>query len=835
MWNPRQIESWLIATALVCLASSVANGQQPDPPQIAKTATTSAQGPLTTEILNQRQQSVAKASDLDDTVKQQTQEIYEKARQALEQEATFKAKAGEYASRIQTASADLAKVQNELRQPQKGYQFASINDQTDLQRLIDDSTQLGQQLELSRQELSSIQSDLAPRTERRATIAKRLAVIRPAVDDIRRQQGITPQESINAYVAEASRTLLQAQLQVLEAERAALELESKAYDAQGTEYLQLRQDLLTRRVEQQDNDLEKLRSIIARRRHSNAKSQWEEARSLADRLSGDLQSEAAKVAALAQSRIALAEDIKIAGSDLEKLKNQLLAIGDDFEKTEQRLGPNRFSGVGLLLIRKKSELPDEFRMRRNCFVRSDVIAESHNKLFTLEYRQAELSKMDVRPRWALSDLLPQLEGLPASEIEQRILQSEAMMLNQLIAEWDSYYDLVIRSNSKEQELIALTREYRRLIDDNVFWVRSAPGFTPSMLRDVIPAARWLVDAENWKGVGEAMLRDMRQAPLTITVFAALLISWWIYQRHCQKQLVELGEVARRRSCREFRPTWQAFLLTVVLAVGGPLIVFYLTWRLGLSSSTFAHNLSRRLADLAFFYATFALMRKTMHPDGLAEAHFGTTSDDAKRLRRCFGQLILFVLPLVFVNITLAAQDDAAFGFSLGRLCFVAAVTIMVLALRPMFAKTTQTSLGQHLMLADCSSYPLYPCLVALAAGVIIAALTGYYFTATSLMKTFVGLFALACGLWLLGSLLSRFLRVERRALAYRQAVERRQRDRKAEGKADSELDDLMIEDEEINVRQVDDQSRRLVRNLLLIVGILGAVGRCRIHCPRFRY
>ena len=304
--------------------------------------------------------------------------------------------------------------------------------------------------------------------------------------------------------------------------------------------------------------------------------------------------------------------------------------------------------------------------------------------------------------------------------------------------------------------------------------------------------------------------------------------------------MELGRAAESRSCRDFATTVKALALTVLLSLPGLMLIYYVAWRLSYSSSeftAFVHALSDNLFSLAFYYLALEFMRQTFRSHGLAESHFeGYSPEIAKIYRRSLQVMIVVFLPAVFVGEIIRSSGVPAFDFTVGRLFFLIALLALVYAYDSVARPTRRRiqyfgdpDLAQRKWL----SVLIYASILMLTAVAAVSALSGYYFGAWSLLKSCFHLMILMFLLMFVGSMLHRWVRVERRALAYQQAMERLARARETEEKEGSEIEDIIVDENEVDIRQIDDQSKRLIRSLTLIVGFFGLLWAIKDLLPAF--
>jgi potassium efflux system protein len=120
----------------------------------------------------------------------------------------------------------------------------------------------------------------------------------------------------------------------------------------------------------------------------------------------------------------------------------------------------------------------------------------------------------------------------------------------------------------------------------------------------------------------------------------------------------------------------------------------------------------------------------------------------------------------------------------------------------------------------------FPLMVIIPAILVILALAGYLYTAGSLIMHLIETTWLIFGLILLNGLAVRWLMVTRRKLAYEAALEQRKAAREAEQKKESTPGaegsiTIDIEEPEVDLVALSEESRKLLNTTLVFTGIIG--------------
>jgi potassium efflux system protein len=117
-------------------------------------------------------------------------------------------------------------------------------------------------------------------------------------------------------------------------------------------------------------------------------------------------------------------------------------------------------------------------------------------------------------------------------------------------------------------------------------------------------------------------------------------------------------------------------------------------------------------------------------------------------------------------------------------------------------------------------------LVVFPVGLMVLVLTGYVYTASSLSAMFIGSLWIILGLVLVHALAQRWLLVVRRRLAHEAAMERRRAALAARQAEKSEIGDeesglLEVEEPEVDLEALDEESRSLLKIAVIFTGLVG--------------
>ena len=389
---------------------------------------------------------------------------------------------------------------------------------------------------------------------------------------------------------------------------------------------------------------------------------------------------------------------------------------------------------------------------------------------------------------------------------QRLYQSRRELVDQLEQTYGELLSIGIELQLNQQQLLRGAQSLRGTINEQLFWVANSRPLDWHWLRQ-LPAnlalewrdGEWREGLPNrWRLPGIEALLGVPMLLLALGLAAA--------RRRIRARLALLNEQIGRLRSDSQGHTPQAVGLNALLALPVSLALAGVGTGLVAGGEGFAVALGHALWHLALAWATIAWSRRLLVKDGVAMRHFYWPAGYAARLRWLLLWLgaalvpVLLITPLVRdTEVTLASRPLALALLVGGLLAMSVLLARLILAHVPFFGvKLFRLLLGLTLALV-----PL------LLVGLIVA---GFEYTALSLVGRFVITLYLL-GLWILvEAAVVRGLAVAARRLAYRRALMRR-RAQVQEG-AEGGLE--VVEEPPLDMQQVNQQSLRLSKLILLI-------------------
>ncbi len=277
-------------------------------------------------------------------------------------------------------------------------------------------------------------------------------------------------------------------------------------------------------------------------------------------------------------------------------------------------------------------------------------------------------------------------------------------------------------------------------------------------------------------------------------------------------------------------------ITVYLAAGWPFVFGFIGWQLHdlPLANDFTRVAGKGLIDAAVLLLFFGFFFQLCRKNGLAQVHFKWTDKARLSLKNNLLWLTFLAVFLGFVTSAVETGNIAAYRNSLGRLTLIA----IMFGYSALAARVLRFSNWMPSGPADIQSrgwivrlrYIWYPIAIGFPMLVAGLAVMGYQYTAFTLWYPLHTTLWVAAGLLIINDLLLRWLFITKNRLArqeYRQeehpAVETVSWRQAGEGasRADPDQGDGFIEKPELDLGQIDVQTRSLLRALILFSALLG--------------
>jgi potassium efflux system protein len=819
----------LACAALLALVPSGVQGQPATPEAVPALASPAEE--ISRDTVLARLKRIEESDSLDAAAKARLQELYGQALRELDQASRRLAEAAGFEQMIKSEPQQLRQVKEELASLPSAPTVTEPAG-ADLNQLQQELKNAEDAVAKAKEALAGLEAEPKRRAARKREIPGLLSSMREQLAQTTQQILALKKQEDPSALASAERTLMVARRQRIQQELAALEQEAAAYDAT-TELLRLRRDVAAARRLLAEETEKQWREIAHRRSQEKAQDDTETARLEAERTLPALRPLADARHALASENKAVSARLPQVSQELEEVKATLEKLTKQYTRTRERVNAAGLTyAIGLLLRSQRAALPDLGYHERARRARRSEIRDTQLRLLELEDRRSEMASPERQVRTEMDRLGPLPDGVEAGDLEpivRDLLAKQRDQLDELISNYDSYFEMLVAQDEADGQLIKEIAAYAKYIDERAFWIGSTAPLRPSDLRLAGMALAWLAAPQNWAQVFQALLVDAVTKPLLNLLAICLLAVLFYKRRYLRAVLNQTGEVARQSTLCRILPTFTALGATLLLAAAWPALLWYVGWRLvnSLTTSEFVGAVAAGLIRAAVVYFPLEFTRQVCRQNGLAEAHFRWPAGGLASIRTNLKWLAPSVLPLVFAAATLRIQSNRGFENSLGRMCLIAEFLLVAVffhrVLRP------SGDFFRHVLAYGDDGW-LYRFrhiwyLLGVLSPLALAGLSGlgYDYTANELAAHLRRTVYVPLALILAAAFLLRWVMVVRRRLAITRA---RQRNTAEPPEAAAAAEDSQAAsgpapcEPQVDLTTVSQQTRRLIRALLVAVGIL---------------
>ncbi|TLF52653.1 mechanosensitive channel MscK [Halomonas urmiana] len=729
----------------------------------------------------------------------------------LERLAAVREQLDDLEARVQKAPRELQRIQRELRDMEQEGQQTSRSGLEDLS-----VEALEKRRQNTQEALSDFQDNLAEVTSRllnAQTLPERaqqaIGEAMQTVEERRRQL----EELADAQVAEDDPRRWQLRIERELAEQT-LKLRQRQLETNSRlrELDQEHKDLLERQVASEEARLTMLQGIIDRRRREESE------QAIAEAVGDEGQSVIGHPVVRHAREINRTMSLELlrATDRANRLVREGLEVRRQFDRVRQlqrnlneQIDAIRGSMLLSRILREQRLTLPRVEVRRGL---QDEIADLHLKQFELGRQRDQLREGEKLARQRIEEA--DAESSPALvDSLLRLYQARRELVDQLEKAYGEMLSAAIDLQLTQQQLLATSQELRATIDEQLFWIANTRPLGLSWLSSLPQnlATEWregewrAVLPVNWR-LPDA--RALLGVPILLVALGGLLL-----RRRIRERLAHLHQEVGRLSRDSQGHTPEAVALNALLALPGPLCLLAGGGALVLGTEGVGRGIGLALLQLALAWAVLTWARNLLWSGGVATRHFYWPSGYAAALRRWLLWLGVALVPVLLIaplardaSIELNQRPVGLTLLLLGLLAMSVVLAKLILAHVPFFGvKMFRLLVG------------LVIALVPLAmAGLIVY---GFEYTALSLVGRFViSLYLL--GLWVLvEATVIRGLAVAARRLAYRRALARRQAQAQAQAQEVTEGLEV-IEEPPLDMEQVNQQSLRLSKLILIIVFIL---------------
>ncbi|MDN3523665.1 mechanosensitive channel MscK [Halomonas sabkhae] len=621
-------------------------------------------------------------------------------------------------------------------------------------------------------------------------------------------------ENLSAQnVEERDPRMLQARVKrALAEQRLALHQRELATNTRLRELERQRRALLERQVASQEARLLSLQRLIDERRRERSE------QAIADAVQ-DEPDEVAQHPQISEAQ-RINRELSLELLQMTSRSNELVRQGLDVRRQlEQVRQLQRGLDEHVDAIRGSTLLSRILREQRQALPRVEVRGGLKDEIADWRLRQFELERQSEVLKDAEAQARQRLQEAGVTDVSPalvqpltQLLQARRDLMDQLEPTYSEMLSSAIELQLHQQQLLSTSRSLRDTIDKQLFWIANA---RPLDLAWLLKLPEHLLT--EWReGEWRRILPHRWTLPdagaliaiVPLLMSGVLLLLRRSLKRRLQRLHEEIGHL--RSDSQAHTP--QAVLLNALLAAPMPLLLAGVAAVLSWGGQGAAPVIGGSLVQVALAGAVVAMARRLLVPDGVAVRHFYWPAGYVARLRRWLWWLLVAMIPVLLIappareaGINLNLRPVAMLILLVGFVGMSMSLGKLILAHTPFFGvKLFRLVLGLSM-----AAVPL------VLTGLVVS---GYAYTALSLVSRFVMTLYLLGGWILVEAAVVRGLAVAARRLAYRRALARRRAQQEHEG--ESGLD--IVEEPPLDMQQVNQQSLRLAK-LGLMIGFLVAL------------
>lgn len=567
-------------------------------------------------------------------------------------------------------------------------------------------------------------------------------------------------------------------------------------------------DLLTEKVNRQEQDIQDLQTLINDKRRAQSQ-QTVTQLSLEAQKAGSsslLATETATNLKLSDYLLRGTDRLNELTQQNLKTKQQLDSLTQSDQALDEQINVLRGSLLlSKILYKQKQALP-LLTLDRGL---ADEIADIRLYQFEVNQQREVMSNPGAYVDKLLATQPPE-DATPA--LRKTLLDlavTRTDLLERLNKELSSLLNESITLQLNQKQLVGTAVGLRATLDEQMFWIPSNKPLDLDWIEGIPPRLSKQITTLPWASSVSELTDGLTQRPLLFLPLLVLIGALVWKRKALYEKLTRLhSDIGHFKRDSQWH-TPLAILINILLAVPVALGLALCGYALQIDARGQNVNLGSALLQIALAWLMFYTAYRVLAPGGVAQLHFRWEKPQVEFLQGWIRRLGLVVLALVAVVAVAEHQPAALADDVLGIAVVLACYALMTWLLsRLLIRSPTQHS-------ASFFRKIIGVLFTALPVALFLAVCFGYYYTALKLSDRLIDTLYLLM-LWLvIEAAFVRGLSVAARRLAYQRAQSKRQAARE-NGDGD------VVEEPALDIEKVNDQSLRLIR-LALLAGFIAAL------------
>lgn len=509
---------------------------------------------------------------------------------------------------------------------------------------------------------------------------------------------------------------------------------------------------------------------------------------------------------------------------LADIQSDIVRVRDSRVAAQQVIEIGSIGGEFSELLRAmRAQLPIAAQLQRRISERDQAIVDARLKRLQVEEARRALTDAGGMADRLLANAVKGGAPEPPQEVrealEKLVVQRRdlyAQLHEALVARISQLAEL----NAADRDLLNQTTQLRSLLNSRLLWLPTSDPVGAGWFHQVSASFSRLGDPAAWLEVGKTLADRASERPI---LTGLILFTYFMLVALSRRLLARLSKIADgigRYATDHYWRTPEALAISGLLAIRSPIVFGYVGWLLVQlpQTSEFTAGVGAGLLSVASIVGFLRFIQYIAIEHGLFSAHFGWSEQARTTLQRNLRWLKYAIIPVAFVLAFINVSSSQILRDGLGRFAFLAGGIIVSLFIvrvfdprRGVFAeRMAQGSMAwstRHIW------YPLFAAVPLIVGGL---ALWGYYDGASQIQVGLTLSAAIVVVAYLAYSVLMRQVLVARRRLEVKRALDRREKARAqaaaAQGDAAArEGAPLPIEEPEVDIATISDQTRQLVR------------------------
>jgi potassium efflux system protein len=774
-----------------------------------------SQGPVTEDVIKAKIKEVESSVDLDKGTKAKLTNRYRIALSNLEMERSNSRTANEFLKARKTAPEQTKKILKKLELDKTSSSEVTLEITQDTPLL-----QIEQLLLQEEANLAAIQAKLSDAEKQLEYMLNRPAIVQERLIQARKRQAkITDEIKIPAPKAESA---LETEVRnwILVTEELALRAEIKMLDREllsqpmRIELLKAQIDQNTWEIQPIEEKVHKLQENVNEQHLAQAEKSQEEVEIIQQMSKG----KHSLIQMIAEQNAALSQDISLLATHLEGITNrkddvikEAERLQDNFQRARQTIG---VAGMDQILGRAFTEQYQTLQkltdINKATKLRANQIAEIN--LARIQYNEERRRLKDI-PSY-VAKLAADLSTEETSRIQEELkdlAEKRQKLINQALLTQRTSLQVLNELDAGNRQLLDIIKTYSDFLAKYLLWIRNASFPKLDELLAIPDQINRVLSPANWREAFEILKFQVKHSALFILLLALVGVVLWRMKR-LRSTLEMTGREVGQPASDRFIFTVQALGLTLLMAAPWPMLLALLGWQLNFpESAVFTQSISTtllRMAGVLYFLQVFRIL---IIPKGLAAVHLRWSAPNLQRLRLELRWFMGVFLPIYFIGSIAVFSDYGSVGGGLGRISIMALlITIAVIFYRVLRPR-------QGIVCGFLARYPAsfltrfhhfwFALVLALPLGMAVLNFSGYVFSSGVLFARLYRTVGLISVLVIFYFLAVRWVLA---ALS-----------RKEFSKTSSTNDQMQMEEPEIDNTTLNEESNKLISNVIAVAGIFG--------------